>query len=129
MIISPNCVAWRTSNAAARTVASRSSGVSARFSSRRRSVSRRTQFSTMITEPSTISPKSIAPRLIRFPEMPYFCIPVSAKSIESGIAEATISAARMFPNSANRTATTSTAPSKRFFSTVRIVFFTSSVRS
>ena len=31
---------------------------------------RRDAFSTMMTAPSTMSPKSIAPRLIRLPEMP-----------------------------------------------------------
>ena len=40
----------------------------------------------MITELSTIRPKSIAPRLIRLPAMPARSIRSKAKSIESGIA-------------------------------------------
>ena len=58
----------------------------------------RTMFSTMTTAPSMIRPKSIAPRLIRFPEMPKRAMPVSAKRNESGMAEATMSAARQLPS-------------------------------
>src|SRR4029450_7737056 len=44
-----------------------------------------------------MSPKSIAPRLIKLPEMPKRVIPVMAKRNASGIAVATISAARQLP--------------------------------
>jgi hypothetical protein len=55
-------------------------------------------------------------------------MPVIAKSIESGIAVATISAARQLPSRPMRIAITRIAPSRRFFSTVRMVEFTRSVR-
>ena len=47
-----------------------------------RSPSRRTTFSTMTTAPSTMRPKSIAPRLIRLPEIPAGTMPMNAKSID-----------------------------------------------
>ena len=50
--------------------------------------------STMMTAPSTISPKSIAPRLIRFPLTPKSFIMPNANSMDSGITEATTSPAR-----------------------------------
>ena len=65
----------------------------------------------------------MAPRLIRLPAMPTRSIIVTAKSIESGMAEATISPARRFPRKANRTAMTRTAPSNRFRSTVLKTWF------
>ena len=52
--------------------------------------SRRRQFSTMMTAPSTIRPKSIAPRLIRLPLMRVCTMPMAVISIESGIASAVI---------------------------------------
>ena len=55
------------------------------------------QFSTMITELSTINPKSIAPRLIRLALMPETAIMLVANSIDRGIARATISPARTLP--------------------------------
>jgi hypothetical protein len=78
----------------------------------------RTQFSTMTTELSTTRPKSIAPRLSRLAAMPNRSMPAKAKSIERGIASATMAAARRFPRKANSTATTSSPPSKRLFRTV-----------
>ena len=60
-------------------------------------------FSIMTTEPSTISPKSIAPRLIKLPEIPPTSIPQKANSMESGIAAATISPPRRLPSSSSRT--------------------------
>ena len=76
-----------------------------------------------------IRPKSIAPRLIKFPEMPDRTMPVMAKSMESGIARATMMAARQLPSRANKITTTSSAPSARFFSTVPIVALTRFDRS
>ncbi len=86
-------------------------------------------FSTMTAEPSTIRPKSIEPRLIRFPETPAPSIAAKAPSIESGITEATISPARRFPRASSRATTTRSAPPIRFSETVAIVLRTSSVRS
>jgi hypothetical protein len=56
----------------------------------------------------------MAPRLMRFPEMPARFIPVNATSIDSGIADATISPPRRFPSVSSSTAITSTPPSNRF---------------
>ena len=84
MISSPNMVGLRTSIAASRMISSLGR-VPPSWASRR------TQFSTMITLESTIRPKSIAPRLIRLAVTPVASIMLAAKSIESGIASATIS--------------------------------------
>ena len=110
---------WAASAVSCRTVFSRPSG----------SESRRTTFSTMTTAPSTISPKSIAPRLIRLPEMRDSTMPVKARSIESGMAEATMSPARTFPRNAKSTAITRMLPSRRFVATVRMTRRTSAARS
>ncbi len=85
--------------------------------------------STIITAPSTIKPKSIAPRLIRFPDTPKVYMSATAKSIASGITEATISPARRLPRKSTSTTITISAPSIRFFSTVPMVRPTSSLRS
>ena len=53
----------------------------------------------------------------------------SAKSSDSGIAEATISPARKFPRNRTKTRTTISAPSTKFVSTVRIARSTKFVRS
>ena len=83
----------------------------------------------MITAPSTIKPKSNAPRLIKFPETLFLTMPVIVISIEIGITAAVINAALIFPSSRNKTTITNKAPSKRFFSTVVIALLTKSVRS
>ena len=87
------------------------------------------QFSTMITAPSTIRPKSSAPRLIRLALTLFWTIPVMRMSIDSGITAAVMSAARQLPSSASSTTTTSSAPSKRLVATVLMVRSTSIVRS
>ncbi|AIV66332.1 heavy metal efflux pump CzcA domain protein [Burkholderia pseudomallei K42] len=74
-------------------------------------------------------PKSSAPRLIRFALTFALTMPVKVISIDSGITSAVITAARMLPRNRKRTAITSTAPSSRFFFTVRTAFSTSTVRS
>ena len=56
-------------------------------------------------------------------------MPVMAKRNESGMADDTMSAARQLPSRNSSTATTRTAPSKRFVSTVAMVRSTSVVRS
>ena len=90
--------------------------------------SRRSVFSTTITAPSTIKPKSIAPKLIKLPETLLLAIPVIANNMLNGITKATIKAACILPNKTNSTTITSMAPSKRLFFTVTIVLSTSSVR-
>ena len=71
MIASPKTLALRTSSAASSTTVDALVGVERRARvAARASASRRTAFSTMITAPSTMRPKSMAPRLIRFPEAP-----------------------------------------------------------
>jgi len=79
-------------------------------------------FSIITTDPSTISPKSMAPRLIRFPESPAWTMPVKANNIDSGMADATMSPPRTLPSSKSSTATTRTPPSIKFLRTVAIVF-------
>ena len=63
----------------------RSVGVTGSPSSCERSAIIRTAFSTTMTAPSTIRPKSIAPSDIRLPETPKRRMPMNATSIESGI--------------------------------------------
>ncbi len=123
MISSPNRVGLRTSTAASRTISN--------FVLRVRSpwAMWRTQFSTITTELSTIMPKSMAPRLKRLAAMPKRSMPQKANSIASGMARATMAAARRLPRNKNSTATTSRPASKRFFRTVSMTKSTSSVRS
>ena len=85
--------------------------------------------STMITAPSTISPKSIAPKLIRLALTPKIFIIPNANSIDNGMAEATINPALRFPRNSTKTKITINAPSIKFFSTVLIALPTKSVRS
>ena len=81
----------------------------------------RTWFSIITTAPSTIIPKSIAPRLIKFALMPKRRMPRKLISIDNGITNATTMAADTFPKKISRTIVTRRKPSKRFFSTVRTV--------
>ena len=129
MMPRPNRLGRITSEVAAAVVASRSLSVSSRPRRCCSSPKRRRQFSMMITAPSTIRPKSSAPRLIRLPETPPRTMPVRVNSIASGITAAVISAARKLPSSANSTTTTSSAPSTRLVATVPMVRSTSAVRS
>ena len=93
------------------------------------SANRRMQFSTTITAPSTISPKSSAPKLIRFADTPARTMPVMVISMARGITAAVMSAALRLPSSRNSTTITSSAPSSRFLRTVAIAFSTRLVRS
>ena len=113
MIATAKAIGRATSAAAAATVRTRGSPA---WPDLRRSV-----FSTSTTDPSTIMPKSIAPRLIRFAEMPRWCMPTRATSSDSGITEVTTRAARQSPSMTSSTAITSTAPSARLSRTVRMV--------
>jgi hypothetical protein len=129
MISSPKPAAVRISTAALYTAPWRSRPVRARPSSRRFSSMTRTQWSRRMTAPSTMIPKSSAPKLMRLPETPSFFMKMKVPSRDKGIVTAVMRAARMFPMSRKRMMTTSAAPVTRLCSTVRIVELTSSDRS
>ena len=76
--------------------------------------------STMITAPSTINPKSMAPRLIRLAEIPNWFIIATANNIAKGITEATINPALQFPRNKIRIKITINPPSIRLVVTVPI---------
>ena len=78
--------------------------------------------------PSTIRPKSNAPKLIKLPLMPSFTIPVLISKTVSGMTSAVISAARTFPSIRKSTTMTSSAPSPKFFATVDTVASTNLLR-
>ena len=77
-----------------------------------------------MTAPSIIKPKSSAPKLIRLPLTPNKFISIIAKSIASGITDATINPALTLPKKSTRMNITISAPSSRFFSTVLMALFT-----
>ena len=85
--------------------------------------------STIITEPSMIIPKSIAPRLIKLASTPNTFIIEIANSKLNGITEATTKPERQFPNSKTTTNMTINDPKMRFSATVNVVLSISSVRS
>ena len=87
------------------------------------------EFSTIITAPSTISPKSSAPKLIRLAETPASTMPETVASMLMGMTVAVIRAARILPNRRNRTTTTKSAPTTRFSSTVAMALSTNTVLS
>ena len=84
--------------------------------------------SRMTMEPSTTIPKSIAPRLIRLADTPKILIIIKPNSMASGMTDATMRPARIFPRKIMRTRNTMMAPSIRFFITVEMLRFTSSER-
>ena len=79
-------------------------------------------------EPSTTIPKSMAPRLIRLAVTLKRRIMMNAKSIASGMTEATISPARTLPRKIISTRKTMMAPSIRLLTTVEMFRLTSSER-
>ena len=81
--------------------------------------------STIITAPSTINPKSIAPKLIRLADIPNKFIIETANSIARGMTEATINPALQLPSRRTNIKMTIKPPSIRFFLTVPIAVFTS----
>ena len=113
MIRPPKMLGVITSFVALNTTPKRSCGVNGRPVACCSKARRRMQFSTMMTAPSTMMPKSSAPRLMRFALTLLVTMPVMVKSIDSGMIAAAISAARKFPSKAKRTTITSTAPSRR----------------
>ena len=84
MMITPNTLGRITSRVASRTMASRSGSSGRRFNRACSAPSRRKQFSTMITAPSTMRPKSSAPRLMRLPETREPTMPVMVHNIAIG---------------------------------------------
>ena len=78
----------------------------------------RKMFSITITAPSTMMPKSIAPRESRLAGMPRHVRPMNVASSDSGIISATMNAARRLPRNSSSTNVTSIAPSARFLKTV-----------
>ena len=87
------------------------------------------QASTIITAPSTISPKSNAPKLIKLPLTPNKFIRITAINIAIGITEATIKPALILPKKNIKTNNTINAPSIKLVPTVFIELFTILVRS
>ena len=85
--------------------------------------------STIITAPSIMIPKSIAPRLIKLASTPKTYIKDKAKSKHKGITEATTSPERKLPKSNTTTKMTIRQPKIRFSLTVKVVFAISSLRS
>ncbi len=78
--------------------------------------------STMITAPSMIIPKSMAPILIKLASTPKRYIIERVKSSDSGITEATTSPERKFPNKSTTTKITISTPKMRFSAMVKVVF-------
>ena len=129
MINCPKIKGRRACLAARKTSLKRSALVNKRPFACCASAKRRIQFSTMTTAPSTIIPKSNAPKLIRLALIFCSAIPAKVNNMDSGITQAVISAARKFPKNKNRITMTRIAPSTRFFCTVLIARSTKSVRS
>ena len=86
-------------------------------------------FSTMMTEASTMIPKSMAPIEIRLAESPRNAITMNVSSNESGTDSVTTSAARRSPRKAIIMRPTSSMPVISVCSTVPVVMWVNSVRS
>ena len=122
MMSSPNIVGLRTSIAASRMVSSH--GLSVRFAACR------TQFSIMITELSTIRPKSMAPRLSRLAAMAGLNHELRPqRPSRAGSRQPRLARRAGSRGKANRTLTTSSAPATRLCLTVSITLSTRCVRS
>ena len=93
------------------------------------SASRCMMFSITITAPSTMMPKSIAPRLSRLAGTPMIFRPKNVDSNASGMITTTARLARTFDKNRYSTSATSSAPSTRFLNTVVSVLPISQVRS
>ena len=83
----------------------------------------------IITAPSTIKPKSSAPKLIRLPSTPNKFIRQIANNNANGITEATINPALRFPSNKTKTKITINAPSNKFLDTVPMALSTNFVLS
>ncbi len=82
----------------------------------------------MITAPSTMIPKSIAPKDIKFAHTPNCFIKINANNRDKGITEAVIKPPRKLPNNNTKTKITISEPSIKFFSTVLVVLPINSLR-
>ena len=82
---------------------------------------RNTVLSTIITAPSTIIPKSIAPKLIKLAQTSKTFINIKANNNDKGMVEATIKPPRQLPNKKISTKITINAPSIRLVETVEVV--------
>ena len=85
--------------------------------------------STIITAPSMIIPKSIAPKLIKLASTLNMCIIPSANNKLKGITDATTNPERIFPNNKTTTKITIKQPKIKFSAMVKVVLFKSSLRS
>ncbi len=85
--------------------------------------------STMMTAPSTMIPKSMAPRLMRFAHTPKMRIMMNAKSSDSGMTDAVMMPPRRLPMMSTSTKTTMRAPSMRLRAMVLVVRSMRLVRS
>ena len=83
----------------------------------------------MITAPSMMIPKSIAPKLIKLASTPKIYINESANKRLSGMTEATTNPERRLPKSSTTTKITIKLPKMRFSATVNVVLAISSLRS
>ncbi len=93
------------------------------------SVRCRKMFSTMMTEASTMRPKSIAPTDSRLADSPRQTIRPMANASANGIVAATTTALRRLPRKAHCSTKISAMPSTRLCSTVCVVWAMSSLRS
>ena len=85
--------------------------------------------STMITAPSMMIPKSMAPKLIKLASTPKIFIRINAKNKHNGMTDATTSPERRFPSSNTTTKMTIKHPKMRFSLIVKLVFAINSLRS
>ena len=86
-------------------------------------------FSTMMTEASTIRPKSIAPTDSRLADSPRSTIRPIANDSANGIVVATIMALRRLPRNSHCSRKISTMPASMLCSTVCVVTWMRSERS
>ncbi len=86
-------------------------------------------FSTMMTDESTMMPKSTAPMDSRLADLPRAYSTAKANISASGMLMATIKAVRTLDRNMNRIVTTSRTPTNRFSRTVSVVTLINSVRS
>ena len=90
---------------------------------------RRKIASTMITVPSTINPKSIAPTDSRLADSPRITRMITAKKSANGIVAPTISALRKSPRNIHCSSTISKMPTTILCNTVWVVMSIRSLRS
>ena len=86
-------------------------------------------FSTMMTEASTMMPKSTAPMDSRLADLPRKYSTVNANSSASGTLTATMMAQRTLLRNSSRIAVSNAMPNARFSLTVWVVTLIRSVRS